>query len=100
MNGRMPDFSASFPDKARRNLNKHDVAFEDAELIWSDPFPLVAFDRIDDGEERWHAPGLSGGVVLLLVVNTYPGEGDAVIRIVSARKATKSERRASEDGDL
>jgi uncharacterized DUF497 family protein len=31
--------------KARRNLNKHDVAFEDAELVWSDPFLLVAFDR-------------------------------------------------------
>ena len=88
------------PDKARRNLNKHDVAFEDAELVWCDPYHLVRFDRIEEGEERWHALGLSAGVVLLLVVHTYPGEDDDLIRIVSARKATKHERRAYEDGDL
>ena len=76
--------------KARQNLAKHDVAFEDAELVWSDPFLLVNFDRIEDGEERWHAVGLSGGVVLLLVVHTYPAESDEVIRIVSARKATQA----------
>jgi uncharacterized DUF497 family protein len=87
-------------DKARRNLNKHDVAFEDAELVWSDPFLLVAFDRVEEGEERWHALGMSAGVVLLLVVHTYPGEDDDVIRIVSARKATKNERKAYEDGDI
>jgi uncharacterized DUF497 family protein len=87
-------------DKARRNLNKHDVAFEDAELVWSDPFLLVGFDRIEEGEERWHALGMSAGVVLLLVVHTYPGEDDDVVRIVSARKATKNERKAYEDGDF
>ncbi len=95
----MPQFLWD-PTEARRNLNKHDVAFEDAALVWSDPRHLVRFDRIEEAEERWHALGLSGGVVLLLVVHTYPGEVNDVVRIVSARKATKRERRAYEDGDL
>jgi uncharacterized DUF497 family protein len=46
---------------------------------------------------RWECPP---GVVLLLVVHTYPGEDDDVIRIVSARKATKNERKAYEDGNI
>ncbi|RYI99937.1 MAG: BrnT family toxin, partial [Acetobacteraceae bacterium] len=44
-----------------------------------------------------HILGLAGGVVVLLVAHTYPEEG--VARIVSARKATRLERRAYEDGD-
>lgn len=50
---------------------------------------------------RWaYPPGQSPRIVLLVVVHTYPGEGDDVIRIVSARKATRHERKAYEDGDL
>lgn len=87
------------PEKARLNLNKHGVAFEDAEFVWSDPLHLLRFDRIEGGEERWHALGQAAGVVLLLVVHTYPGDED-VTRLVSARKATKHERKAYEDGDV
>ena len=86
--------------KARSNLDKHGVAFEDAEIVWSDPLHLVRFDRIDGGEERWHALGVVAGVVLLMVVHTYPGNGDDVIRIVSARRATRGERSAYEDDDF
>jgi uncharacterized DUF497 family protein len=88
------------PAKAATNLRKHDVAFEDAVLVWSDPLHLVRFDRIEDGEERWHALGMAAGIVLLLVVHTYPEDDDDRVRILSARKATKAERRAYEDGDL
>ena len=81
-------------------MAKHDVAFEDAVLVWSDPFLLVNFDRIEGDEERWHALGMSAGVVLLLVVHTCSGDDGALIRIVSARKATRHERRAYENVDF
>ena len=95
----MPRFEWDF-DKARSNLLKHGVAFEDAELVWSDTLHIKRFDRSEDGEERWHALGLAAGIVLLFVVHTCPGEGDEVIRVVSARRATKGERKAYEDGDF
>ena len=93
----MPQFEWD-PAKARANLTKHGVAFEDAALVWDDPLHLVRFDRFEAGEERWHALGMATGVVLILVVHTYPDEDR--VRIVSARKATRTERRAYEDGDL
>ena len=86
--------------KARANLRKHGVDFSDAALVWSDPRHLIRFDRFEGGEERWHALGLVDGIVLLLVVHTFPDEDEARIRIVSARRATRSERKAYEDGDL
>jgi uncharacterized protein len=86
--------------KAAANLGKHGVAFEDAALVWTDPMHLVRFDRYDGGEERWHALGMAGGIVLLLVVHTYPDDDNDRVRIVSARRATRTERRAYADGDL
>ena len=75
------------------------MAFEDAELGWSDPLHLIKFNRIESGEERWLALGLASGIVLLVVVHTYPGEDGELVRIVSARRATKGEREAYEGGD-
>lgn len=95
----MPAFDWD-PDKARANLRKHGVAFEDAVLVWSDPLHLVHFDRVEDGEEGWHALGLAAGIVLILVVHTYPGKHDDRVRIVSARRATRAERRIYEDGEF
>jgi hypothetical protein len=87
--------------KARANLHKHGVDFEDAMLVWADPMHLVRVDRVEDGEERWHALGMAEGVVLILVVHTYPAvDDDDRVRIISARRATKAERRAYEDGDF
>jgi uncharacterized DUF497 family protein len=94
---RVPDFEWD-PNKARANLNKHGVAFEDAALVWDDPIHLVRFDRYEGGEERWHALGMAAGIVVLLVVHTYPDDSGDRVRIVSARRATKAERRAYEDG--
>lgn len=84
--------------KARSNLRKHGVAFGDAVLVWSDPLHLVRFDRVEHHEERWHAIGSADGIVLLVVVHTYPD--DDHIRIIGARRATRNERRAYEDGDF
>lgn len=80
--------------KNRANLKKHGVSFELAQEIFDDPLALSKLDRIEDGEERWHTLGTVGGVVLLLVTHTTrDDEGEEVIRVISARKATAGERR-------
>ena len=81
-------------DKNRRNLAKHKISFETARLVFEDPFHVSRLDRDVEGEERWQTMGLIGSIVVVLVAHTYREEGDeAVIRIISARKATSHERR-------
>ena len=77
--------------KAKANLAKHGVSFELAKLIWDDPLHVVIPDRIEGGEQRWHAIGLAGPVVVLVVVHSYPTD-DVRVRIIGARKATRHER--------
>ncbi len=62
--------------------------------IFDDPYALFEQDRIDEaGELRWQALGLAEGVVLLVVAHTVREEGeDEVIRLISARRATRKER--------
>src|SRR5437762_588603 len=83
------------PVKARANQRKHGITFEDAMHVFDDPYGLFEQDRIDEpGEMRWHALGLAGGVILLLVVHTVREEGeDEIIRPISARRATRKERK-------
>jgi uncharacterized DUF497 family protein len=62
-------------------------------LVFADPFALVEQDRAEDGELRWQTLGLAAGVVLLLVAHTVCCEAeDEIIRIISARRATRKER--------
>jgi uncharacterized DUF497 family protein len=80
--------------KARTNQRKHGVRFEDAMLVFADPFALAEQDRIERGELRWQTLGLVGGIVLLLVAHTVRSDQeDEVIRIISARKAVRKERK-------
>ena len=52
---------------------------------------------VNDGEERWQTLGLVGEVVVLLVAHTYHEQGEIeMIRIISARKATRQERKCYE----
>jgi uncharacterized protein len=84
-------------DKAARNIGKHGVAFELAQRVWDDPAHISVFDRHEGNEERWHAIGLVSGVVILTVVHAFPVVTDEdTIRIISARKATRDERRRYE----
>jgi uncharacterized DUF497 family protein len=77
--------------KARTNERKHGVRFDDAMFVFADPYALTEQDRIEAGELRWQTIGLVGGVVLL-VAHTIRDEGaDEIIRIISARKATRKE---------
>ena len=84
------------PGKARSNRRDHGVSFEVAAHVWRDPLHVVLPDRWQEGEERWHAIGRVGGATLL-VVHSYPGGDEPVIRIISARRATRHERRAYEE---
>jgi uncharacterized DUF497 family protein len=87
------------PDKARTNLAKHGVAFEDAQLVWDDPHHILRQDRHEDGEERWQVMGYAYGVVILVVWHTYPDPNDEEkVRIIGARKAELRERSAYEQG--
>ena len=81
--------------KARLNRIKHGVTFEEAILVFDDPYVLSEQDRVVDGESRWQSVGLVHGALLLLVAHTSDevvGEELEIVRIVSARKANRKER--------
>ena len=80
--------------KNRVNRQKHGFTFEQAAQAFSDPDKVIEFDRVQDGEHRWHAIGLVSGVWLTLVVHTSLMSGyDEIVRIISARKANRREER-------
>ena len=86
-------------DKSRANLAKHGVSFEAAAWVFEDPFRVSVLDP-SANEVRWRTVGSAGGVVLLLVVHTESDQdGEEVIRIISARKATAAERKRYEEDD-
>lgn len=88
-------------DEAKNRVNrlKHGVSFETAQLVFDDPLHVSVPDRHEHGEERWKTIGMVGAVVVLLVVHTYGDEyGEEIVRIISARKATKGERARYQDG--
>ena len=82
-------------DKNESNQRKHGISFETAALVFEDPDRLLFIERIEEGEERWHAIGSVRGTYLFLtVVHTYAEEeAEAVVRIISARRATSHERK-------
>jgi len=86
--------------KNRTNQQKHGVSFEAASLVFDDPLQVSRIERVVDGEERWQTIGVAEGIVLLLVVHTWPEEteGEESIRIISARKASREERELYEEG--
>ena len=83
--------------KKRRNIAKHGISFETAQLVFEDPHALSIQDRVSEDEVRWQTLGMIGNVIVVLVAHTYRDEnGKEVVRIISARKATPQERRAYE----
>ena len=77
-------------EKSERNLKKHGVSFEDAELVFYDAARIEAYDgREDYGEDRWATIGLSYSAVLYVV---YTVRHEEAIRIISARKENADER--------
>ncbi|HVZ85136.1 MAG TPA: BrnT family toxin [Terracidiphilus sp.] len=76
--------------KAEINLRKHGVDFEEAKTVFEDPLALIIPDELhSEDEHRAIVLGMSLLARVLLVVHTERGER---IRIISARRATPSER--------
>jgi uncharacterized DUF497 family protein len=85
-------------EKAKENLRKHRVSFEEAKTVFNDSFSMTFPDtEHSDYEQRYLNIGNSSKGRVLIVVHT---EREATIRIISCRKATTSERRAYERGNL
>lgn len=86
--------------KNRTNKRDHGLSFETARLVFNDPLMVSRRDPHSDGD-RWQTMGMAGSV-LLFVVHTWPEPipetGEEIIHIISARKATKHERKAYEEG--
>ena len=81
-------------EKAKENLRKHKVSFEEAKTVFNDPLSIMIADpKHSADEDRYIDIGLSAKGQVLVVVYTERG---SKIRIISCRKATKSERRTYE----
>src|SRR5207244_9373585 len=86
--------------KGRENRKVHKVGFEEAKTVFNDPFLISFPDEVHSGhEERLLSIGTSIRDRVLLVVHTesYEENGVTMVRIISARKATSSERRVYEE---
>lgn len=89
-------------DKNRFNQKKHDgISFEEAVQVFRDSLRLTRQDRHEDGEERWQTIGVVYGVTMLLVAHTIldeeeGGEPFEHIHLISARRATRRERKQYE----
>lgn len=78
-------------EKNESNAKKYGVRFEDTMGVFSDEFALVYEDN-DHGEQRWKAIGIGRYLMVLVVIYTYRN----TIRIISARRANKQERKRYE----
>lgn len=86
--------------KALANVAKHGVTFDRAATVFRDALALTVFDSAhSQSEERWFTIGHDAAGMLLAVAHTYQttGPAGARVRIISAREASKRERRFYED---
>lgn len=81
------------PAKARANVRKHGISFDEAETAFYDEYALILPDpdHSAPGDERLLLIGLSGALRVLVVIHCELEEG-RVVRLISARRATRSER--------
>ena len=85
------------PQKAKSNLKKHGVSIEEASTAFQDTLSLAIDDPLHSiDEERVVLIGMSNKNRLLVVVHAERGDN---IRIISARKATKEERKNYESNE-
>lgn len=80
--------------KNASNQKKHAVSFEEATTVFSDDFARLILDPDSEGEERFILMGMSSNLRILTVCHCE--RSSDVIRIISARKADKSERKQYE----
>ena len=82
------------PDKAQRNRQKHGIFFADAVSILEDPLAMTIRDPEARSEDRFVAMGADALGKVLVVVYTWRG---SAARLISARRATRAERRQYEE---
>ena len=79
-------------DKNRANKIKHRISFEEAETVFKDENAVYLYDEPHSAnEERFYIIGEDADFRELTVCHCYRGESNEIIRIISARKATKIE---------
>ncbi len=82
--------------KAESNFKKHGITFDEAATVFMDPLSITLSDPVDRNEEREITLEASSLGKVLLVVHVE--RFFAIIRVISARKATKKERKFYEKG--
>ncbi|MBY0572861.1 MAG: BrnT family toxin [Undibacterium sp.] len=83
-------------NKAASNAQKHGVTFARASQVFLDPLSITVYDEEhSQSEERWHTIGHDAQGAILVIAHTYQATSHhgARIRLISARLATKQERR-------
>ena len=76
------------------NIRKHEIDFVDVPKMFDSPMLIELDNRFDYGEDRWFGIGFLGSGIAVVV---WTERQNDVIRIISARKATRQERIAYED---
>jgi uncharacterized protein len=81
-------------NKSRANRAKHRVSFETATRVFFDPAVVLKSGGVVGQEQRWNAIGMAANLMILVVCHTHRGkDGEEVIRIISARKASSHEEK-------
>ncbi len=83
------------PKKAEINFKKHGIRFSDGEMVLYDPFAMTLEEHVVAGEQRFVTVGSDAVGRIIAVVYSYRAD---TIRLVSARKATTTERKQYEKG--
>ncbi len=79
------------PPKATANLKKHGISFEEAQSVFYDEFAVQFYDEDHSGSEnRFILLGMSARARILVVCHCERGKDD-LVRIISARRATRHE---------
>ena len=80
-------------EKAKTNIRKHKISFEQASTIFRDPRAISIYDHEhSNSEDRWITLGLVSNGILVVVHHTFEQlDNNAIVRIISSRKASKPE---------
>jgi uncharacterized DUF497 family protein len=83
--------------KAASNVTKHGVTFDEASTVFSDPLAVI-FDDEEHSGEKVREIIIGHSVVERLLLVSFMERGDDIVRIISARRATRRERKDYEEG--
>jgi uncharacterized DUF497 family protein len=84
-------------NKAKSNARKHDVTFEEASTVFADSLGAI-FEDEEHSEDELRELLIGHSVLQRLLIVSFTERGKDVVRIISARKATKRERKDYEEG--